>query len=146
MMVRTSYNMAKQTGMGPAGFLWLNPAQSGLALTGAYQQLGLGAYQAWGRGDISTQGRLATDLMTAAAGSTMGNQVGLALRLAGQAPGLFGDNTMAGQYLKAAASERAVSDERFSRQSFLGEQSQVAVDRAVVGIVGLGGRYKIGPG
>ena len=105
MMVRTNYNMAKQTGMGPSGFMMmgqygmqqatqagLNPvfgalaAQSGLALTGAYQQLGLGGYQAWGRGDISTQGKLAVDLMTAAAGSTLGNQVGLAMRLAGQAP------------------------------------------------------------
>jgi hypothetical protein len=32
-----------------------------------------------------------------------------------------------------------VSDERFSRQSFLGEHSQAAIERAVVGVAGLGG-------
>jgi molybdopterin-synthase adenylyltransferase len=32
-----------------------------------------------------------------------------------------------------------VNNERFSRQSFLGEHSQVAIERAVIGIVGLGG-------
>lgn len=32
-----------------------------------------------------------------------------------------------------------MSDDRFSRQSFLGEHSQAAIERAVVGVVGLGG-------
>ncbi len=32
-----------------------------------------------------------------------------------------------------------MSDERFSRQSFLGEHSQAAIERAVIGVAGLGG-------
>ena len=32
-----------------------------------------------------------------------------------------------------------MSDDRFSRQSFLGEHSQTAIERATIGIVGLGG-------
>lgn len=32
-----------------------------------------------------------------------------------------------------------MSDDRFSRQSFLGEQSQPAIERTVIGVVGLGG-------
>lgn len=30
-------------------------------------------------------------------------------------------------------------DERFSRQSFLGEHGQAAIEKAMVGVVGLGG-------
>jgi hypothetical protein len=39
----------------------------------------------------------------------------------------------------AFSEERAVGDERFFRQSFLGKHSQAAIERAVIGVVGLGG-------
>ena len=42
-------------------------------------------------------------------------------------------------FLSRSSAERAVNDERFSRQSFLGEHCQDAIERAVVGVVGLGG-------
>lgn len=99
-LVRTTFNLANQTGMGmsaasamtqqatqDAMALGLNPvfgaraAQQNMAFVSAYQGMGVGAYQAWGRGDLERHQQLNQQLFLQGAASAAANQMAVAMRL-----------------------------------------------------------------
>lgn len=99
-IVRTTANLASQSGIGmeaatmmtqqaaqQAAALGLDPvfgaraAQHSMAFTSAYQGMGVGAYNAWGRGDILEHQALNQQLFLQGAASQAANQMAVAMRL-----------------------------------------------------------------
>ena len=79
MATAESSQMAQAMGLNPA--FASSAAQAGLAFTGAYQQMGMGSFQAWGRRDMNEMRQFEEKQTLRAANSTTGLQVGTALRL-----------------------------------------------------------------
>lgn len=99
-MVRTTYNLSRNAGVGLEGLQVLTQAaqvqamqyglppmmataltQESLAFRGAYMHQGFGAYQAWGRGNIDEMMALNQQLTANTQDSPMANRIGMALRL-----------------------------------------------------------------
>lgn len=100
MMVRSTYNLAKQSGIGMedaamlqqqaterAMQMGLNPVlanqavQHAMAFQAAYQNEGMGAYSSWGKGDMNRHREMSQRSMLNALSSRMGNQLGALARL-----------------------------------------------------------------
>lgn len=117
-MVRTTANLASQSGIGmeaatlmtqqaaaQAQALGLDPtfgaraAQHSMAFTSAYQGMGAGAYQAWGRSDLAQHQQLNQQLFLQGAASQAANQMAVAMRL--DDTEAFEEDTDAYRYLQA---------------------------------------------
>lgn len=120
MMVRQTYNLAKQTGVtmdnvvmmqqhaaGRAGQMGIEPgfavqaAQGGLAFGGAYRAQGHAAHTAWGAMSADQVTQLDTNLRVQAAASNTANRMAVAVRLA-EAQGGLDPNSDAGRFVAAA--------------------------------------------
>jgi len=114
LMVRNTYNLAKQTGVtmdnvlavqqhaaARAGQLGLEPtfgvqaAYGGLAFGGAYRAQGHAAFTAWGAMNADQVQQLDTNLRVQAAGSNTANRLAVAARLAEQGGGFAADSEAA---------------------------------------------------
>jgi len=119
MMVRQTYNLAKQTGVtldnvrmiqehaaNRAGQMGLEPTfaiqatQGGLAFGGAYRAQGHAAHTAWGAMSADQVQQLDTNLRVQAASSNAANRMAVTSRLA-ESMGGFDPNTDAGRYAAA---------------------------------------------
>ncbi len=128
-MVRTTYNLARNSGIGLQGVMMMSEAsvqlaqaqglepifasdmlQGALAYRGAAQGLGLaGGHPAWGQSNINQQMMMDMSLRGAAVGSRAANQAGAALRLAelgtrtvdGKQVRAFNEGTTAAAYIDA---------------------------------------------
>ena len=119
-MVRSTVNLATRSGIGLQGASVLTQqaaenlrqlgvsetfaplvAQQGMAFHAAFQGLGMGAYQARGRGDINQIRQIHEQMTAGAIGSKMANQAGLAMRL--NKLGAFKEGTAAANFVQALA-------------------------------------------
>lgn len=119
MMVRQTHNLASATGvsmentmalqqhaamrgqqLGLEPIFAMHATQGGLAFRGAYTGQGHGAHPAWGSFNADQMTQLDVNLRQQAAGSSMANRMGAAMRLSQQAGG-FDENSDAGRYVQA---------------------------------------------
>lgn len=119
MMVRQTYNLAKQTGVtmdnvlmmqnhaaNRAGQMGIEPGfavqatQGGLAFGGAYRAQGHAAHTAWGAFSADQVQQLDTNLRVQAASSNTANRMAVAVRL-GESVGGFDPDSDAGRYAAA---------------------------------------------
>ena len=126
MMVRQTYNLAKQTGVSMdnvmmmqqhaaqrAGAMGIEPTfgvqatQGGLAFGGAYRAQGHGAHVAWGAFNADQVQQLDTNLRVQASSSNLANRMAVAQRIS-EVSGGFDPNSDAGRY---AAAVRAGSED-----------------------------------
>lgn len=122
MMVRQTYNLAKQTGVsldnammiqhhaaGRASAMGIEPsfaiqaAQGGLAFGGAYRAQGHAASTAWGAMNADQVQQLDTNLRVQAASSNLANRMAVATRLS-ESLGGFDQGSEAGRYVSAVRS------------------------------------------
>lgn len=122
LMARTTYQLARNTGLGLEGAMLLSQAavqqaqsmglppvfatetlQGALGFRAAFQGLGMGSFPAWGLSGINEQTMADMQLRTAAAQSRAANQAGTALRIQESAggPGAFRAGSAAASYLEA---------------------------------------------
>jgi len=120
MMVRQTYNLAKQTGVSldnvmqmqghaaqRAGQMGIEPTfamqatQGALAFGGAYRAQGHAAHQAWGTMNADQVTQLDSNLRVQASSSNMANRMAAAVRMAEQVGG-FDDDSEAGRFVAAA--------------------------------------------
>lgn len=119
MMVRQTYNLAKQTGvplenmfalqqhaairgqqLGLEPIFATHAAQGALAFRGAYAAQGMGAYTSWGAFNTDQATQLDANLRQQAAGSNMANRMAVAMRLSEQVGG-YAEGSDAGRYVQS---------------------------------------------
>lgn len=134
MMVRQTYNLAKQTGVTMdnvmqmqahaaqrAGQMGIEPGfavqatQGGLAFGGAYRAQGHAAHGAWGAMSSDQVTQLDTNLRVQAASSNLANRMAVATRLS-ETSGGFDPNSAAGRYTAAV---------KAGQSDFIGEDGRV---------------------